>query len=127
MDFAEWFAQYPLPVDERFALKQYRTERKAGTSREDLMQGAMQYAAECRGKDPQWIKKPANWLKAGSWNNKPTLFTQVPTTNGASNVHKLTRDYQQDRDSTVRALYAAIPGLRETCADELGDRRAGSF
>jgi hypothetical protein len=129
VDFDEWYIQYPLKKDPKAAAKAYAAARKAGATKEGLLAAALRYAAECRarGTEKQYIKHPATWLNKGSWQNEPDLLTPTTTTNGASNVHKLTRDYQQDRDSTVRALYAAIPGLRETCSDELGDRRAGSF
>ena len=129
VDFDEWYQQYPLKKDPKAAAKAYAAARKGGATKEGLLAAALRYATECRtkGTEKQYIKHPTTWLNKGSWQNEPDLLTPTTTTNGASNVHKLTRDYQQDRDSTVRALYAAIPGLRETCADELGDRRAGSF
>ncbi|MGY2806378.1 hypothetical protein [Bradyrhizobium sp. USDA 4506] len=69
-DFKAFMAQYPNPVDEDAARKAYRKARRIASAAE-LLNGAMRYAQEKQGTDPQYIKSPKNWLEAGAWKNPP--------------------------------------------------------
>lgn len=80
-EFKEWYGQYPYKVEEPLALKAYRKARKVATA-DELMAGAMRYSAECE--DPQYLKKPANWLNAHSWKNPPRPKTGVPNVQRSS-------------------------------------------
>jgi uncharacterized protein YdaU (DUF1376 family) len=104
-DFEEWYRQYPLKKDRQDAAKLYAAARKKGASREDLMAGAMRYAAECaaKGTEKNFIRHPSTWLRKGSWHNEPDLLTP---NNGNQNVHKLdlARTYQQQPDIRRSAL-----------------------
>jgi hypothetical protein len=71
-DFVEWYRAYPRRVDPGRAAKAYRVARKLASAA-DLLAGARRYAAECNGKDPQYIKHPASWLNAQSWMNEPAV------------------------------------------------------
>jgi hypothetical protein len=71
-DFDRWWDQYPRRVDKESARKAYARVIKAGRATPDeLLAGAMRYAAEKAGEDPRFTKHPATWLNAGSWANEP--------------------------------------------------------
>jgi len=36
---------------------------------DQILQGAMRYAAERRGEDPRYTKHPATWLNKGCWSD----------------------------------------------------------
>jgi uncharacterized protein YdaU (DUF1376 family) len=106
-DFAEWYQQYPKKRDPQDAAKAYAAARKTGASREELLNAAMRYAAECDANrtDPKFIKHPATWLNKGSWHNEPDLITPVTPTNGKHYVgsHSV-RTYEQHTITRRSAL-----------------------
>lgn len=126
-EFQEWYKQFPNKKDPDGALKAYLTVRKKGTSKEELLAGAIRYAAECqaKGTEKKFIKHPATWLNKGSWRNEPDLLTP---TNGSHNVRHLdlARTYQQQPDIRRRAILSAMPELNGSL-DELDGGRAGAF
>jgi hypothetical protein len=71
-DFEVWWVQYPLKKSKEAARKAYRTVRtKKLATAEELLAGAMRYAAERSGQDSKFTKHPANWLVGGCWADEP--------------------------------------------------------
>ncbi|MCK1317137.1 hypothetical protein [Bradyrhizobium sp. 23] len=81
VEFKAFMAQFPNPIDEDAAKKAYGRARKKASS-DELLNGAMRYAAEKQGKDPQYIKSPRNWLDAGSWKNPARPATATNASRG---------------------------------------------
>jgi len=70
--FRIWYAAFPRHKDPHKAEARLNAIRKAGKiSWPVLMAATERYAAECQGKDPQYVKHPTTWLNAGSWANEP--------------------------------------------------------
>lgn len=77
--FGEFWAVYPkktekvraLSVFERVVMKAPKGERTAKAR--EVIVGAERYANACRGKDKQYIKGPAGWLRDGRWEDEVTL------------------------------------------------------
>jgi hypothetical protein len=66
--FAEWWAQYPLKKGRKEAAKRYgQVVAKGEATPEDLLAGAMRYAAERSAQDPRYTKHPTTWLNQGCW------------------------------------------------------------
>jgi hypothetical protein len=85
--FAEFWSVYPKRVGRRKAEAIYgRAIAKREVTPEALIAGAKRYAAECAGKEAQYIAHPATWLNAGRWADetiKPNpAIGQVRTFNG---------------------------------------------
>jgi hypothetical protein len=72
-DFEAFYRQYPRHA------KAYRTAitKKLATP-EQLLAGAMRYAAERQGQDPRYTAHPATWLNAGRWADEAAK--QIATT-----------------------------------------------
>ncbi len=76
--FSEFWRQYPRQENQKAALAAFeRALAKADTA--TLINGAMRYAADRDGEDPQYTKLPANWLDDERWTDGPK-----PKGNGAS-------------------------------------------
>jgi ParB-like chromosome segregation protein Spo0J len=69
--FKEWYQHYPRHVAPRAALKAYKQALSRGATVEQLKLSVMRYAAECTGRDPQYIKHPATWLNGSCWEDEP--------------------------------------------------------
>lgn len=71
-DFETWYRQYPKRVAKAAALKAYRAvvTKKLATP-DELLAGAMRYAAERSDQDPRYTKHPATWLNGGCWADEP--------------------------------------------------------
>jgi hypothetical protein len=71
-NFEDWYRQYPKKVAKAAALKAYRAviTKKLATP-EELLAGAMRYAAERSGQDPKYTKHPSTWLQGGCWADEP--------------------------------------------------------
>lgn len=69
-EFIEWYAIYPLKKDPVPAAKAYHSARKS-TSAAILLAGAQRYRRECAEKEKRFIKHPATYLNARSWENEP--------------------------------------------------------
>jgi hypothetical protein len=70
--FAAFWQAYPRRVAKGAAEKAYRhiiRTRKA--SEAELLTGAMRYAAQRDGEDPQFTKHPATWLNGKCWMDEP--------------------------------------------------------
>jgi hypothetical protein len=70
--FEIWYQQYPKRAAKAAALKAYRAViiKKLATP-EELLAGAMRYAAERSGQDPKYTKHPATWLNSACWADEP--------------------------------------------------------
>src|SRR5262249_20328751 len=54
----------------------YRRIRRSGkAAREQLLDGARQYAREVIGKEPRFIKHPTTWLNGECWADEQTITT----------------------------------------------------
>jgi len=62
--FAAFYAAYPLHDAPDDALKAWKQVVKAGAKPSDIMAGVAKYPFRS---DPQYIKAPAAWLRAGCW------------------------------------------------------------
>jgi hypothetical protein len=69
--FEDWWQQYPRKKAKGSARKAYAKALKAGATAEQLMNGAMRYAAERTEKDPKFTKHPATWLNGECWTDEP--------------------------------------------------------
>jgi hypothetical protein len=89
--FEDWWRQYPKRVAKAAALKAYRTviTKKLATV-DELLAGAMRYAAEREGQDPRYTKHPATWLNGGCWADEAAMAL-ISTIDEAGNV----LDWQQ--------------------------------
>jgi hypothetical protein len=70
--FEDFWRAYPLHKAKAAAEKAYqkiiRTKR---ATPEQIVEGALRYADERRGQDPQYTKHAATWLNAECWNDEP--------------------------------------------------------
>lgn len=83
-DFKEWYRTYPKHAAPAVALKAYRAViTKNLATPEQLLAGAMRYAAERSGQDPRYTKHPSTWLNGGCWADEPaTAITTTIDTEG---------------------------------------------
>jgi len=67
----EFWPFYPRRVSKGTARKVYeRVLKSKGATAEELKLGAMRYAMERAGQDPNFTKYPATWLNAESWKDE---------------------------------------------------------
>jgi hypothetical protein len=101
--FETWWRQYPKRVAKAAALKAYRTVlTKELTTPDELLAGAMRYAADREGQDPRYTKHPATWLNGGCWADEAAMAI-ISTIDEAGNV----LDWQQPHDRTPVNPHAA--------------------
>jgi hypothetical protein len=68
--FEEFWSHYPKKVDKGAALRAFR--KAAKTQDLDLViEGARRFSQDPNLPEKQFIKNPATWLNAESWNNGP--------------------------------------------------------
>lgn len=67
--FEEFWNEYPKKADKRQALKAFMSAMKRANF-EDLLAGAIAYKTSVADKDLQYVKNPATWLNADSWENQ---------------------------------------------------------
>jgi hypothetical protein len=82
--FEAFWQVYPKHVGKGAAFKVYRAAigKKTGywaSTPEELLDGAVRYAAARRGKDPQYTMHAANWLKGGHWTDEVDLAAATTT------------------------------------------------
>lgn len=76
-EFEGWYRQYPRKVGKEGARRAYRRVIAAGkASHEQLMAGALRYAAEREGQESKYTKYPETWLSKGSWDDEPAPPTR---------------------------------------------------
>jgi hypothetical protein len=69
--FTEFYAAYPRKKEPQDALKAWRQTRRKGVPAARLVEAAKQYAQQCAGKETQFLKYPASWLRAGAYDSEP--------------------------------------------------------
>lgn len=66
--FEAWWAEYPLKVEKLGAEAAYRRIiSQELASADDLLAGAIRYAAEVQQRDRRMVKHPTRWLSLGCW------------------------------------------------------------
>lgn len=67
-EFEQWWTVFPKRVGKGTAKRAWQIviHKKIATPRQ-LIEGAMRYAAERDGKDPQFTKHPATWINSHGW------------------------------------------------------------
>lgn len=70
IQFDEFWNHYPKKVDKGAALRAFRKAAKTEELTE-VIAGAKRYAEDPNLPERQFIKNPATWLNAQSWNNPP--------------------------------------------------------
>lgn len=99
-EFDAWWAQYPRRVARGAAHKAYDKARAIGATADDLLNGAMRYAAERTGQDPKYTKHGATWLNSECWKDEPA--PQEP---------RGVLDRPQGRPQQISHLETAIAGF----------------
>jgi hypothetical protein len=74
--FPEFWCAYPKRVGRADAMRAFATAIQKATV-DEIIRGAIRYAADRRGEDPRYTKNPATWLSKGCWND-PTAFQAFP-------------------------------------------------
>ncbi len=80
-EFQSWWQQYPRHVAKDAAERAYAAARVRGATAQELLHGAMRYAAERDreldpGKRATFTAHPATWLNAKRWADDPTPAPQ---------------------------------------------------
>ncbi|WDV94202.1 hypothetical protein [Brevibacillus parabrevis] len=65
--FDEFWSEYPRKVSKADAAKAWNALVKSGVSIDEIMEATRNYATECRGKEMQFIKHAATFLKNDRW------------------------------------------------------------
>lgn len=81
--FDAFWQAYPRKVDKLDAERAFKAAVKRGVDVELLTRAAKSYAAQVRDKGAEFVKSPAKWLNAGSYENDPApgsgaVLTEVP-------------------------------------------------
>jgi hypothetical protein len=74
--FEQFWEVFPRRVGKGAAKKAYSNAAKRAEFAE-ITAGARRYAAECAGREVQYIKMPATWLNADCWLDEPERKTQT--------------------------------------------------
>lgn len=69
-EFERWWQQVPRKVAKGRAERAYRNARKSADA-DALLSGIMRYAAECQGRDANFVAHPASWLSGKRWLDDP--------------------------------------------------------
>ena len=69
--FLEFWKVYPRKADKISANKAWTARIKDGVSAEEIIKGAEAYAVKVAGTEEKYIKMPATFLNAGSYENDP--------------------------------------------------------
>jgi hypothetical protein len=70
ISFDDFWTAYPRKVGKIDAEKAY-TKALTRSTVANILQAAQKFAANCCGKDTQFIPHPATWLNRGSWDDAP--------------------------------------------------------
>lgn len=68
--FDDFWRVYPKKVALRDAIRAFARAIERGPP-DEIIRGAMRYAAERDGEDPRYTKNPATWLNKACWNDPP--------------------------------------------------------
>ncbi len=69
--FKEFWNQYPRKAGKKTAEKAFAKAVTDSASPQDIIAGAMRYAAERDGQEARFTKHPSTWLNAGCWEDEP--------------------------------------------------------
>lgn len=69
-DFDQFYEIYPRHEAKADAAKAYKAAIKAGVDKQKILTAATAYAAHVAGKDPEYIKLPAGWLRSGRYDDE---------------------------------------------------------
>ncbi len=108
--FERWWCVYPKRVAKEDARKAY-DEVPASVDHSTRLAGAARYAREREGKDPQFTKHPATWLRKGCWADYEHPQLHANAAEGQSGA-LATRDVWIAADSPQGRAWARI--WRET-------------
>jgi len=77
--FEQWWRTYPRRVGKKAARISYdRIVRNQIATAEELLTGALRYAAERSNENPRYTKHPAAWLDDERWTDEPPpAFRQI--------------------------------------------------
>lgn len=113
--FEKWWRQYPRKADKGAARKAFkRVLAQKLASFDELLAGAMGYAAERAGEDPRFTKHGATWLNAESWANEPLTRSSPARSNFVSGAIAGIAS----RVREVSRVDSAIEGLFEGLTEE---------
>lgn len=77
--FAEWYALYPRKTGRKAAVRAYaKAAAEVGPDR--LLAGLrrqLPQLLDTKARDPQFVKHPASWLNAGSWDDEVASVTPI--------------------------------------------------
>jgi hypothetical protein len=83
--FAEFWAAYPRKEDKKAAENAYALAvRNRSATEEELIAGAMRFAAERANENPKYTKYATTWLKGECWQNSSAPKPPVNGFNGSS-------------------------------------------
>lgn len=69
-DFDQFYGIYPRHEAKADAAKAYKAAIKAGVDKQKILTAATAYATHVAGKDPEFIKLPAGWLRSGRYDDE---------------------------------------------------------
>jgi hypothetical protein len=71
--FEKFWKDYPAKSAE-FKAEAFKRAIASGARQRDILLGAQRYARQMKseGREPRYIKSPANWLDDGCWNDEST-------------------------------------------------------
>lgn len=92
--FDEFWSVYPRKVSKTDAAKAWNTLIKFGTSIDEIITATRSYAAECQGKEMQFIKYPSTFLRNDRWKDHLTA--------GSSGTYK-PKEHPSQRDANFSA------------------------
>ena len=125
-DFEIFWTQYPRRDDKQDALKAYRgvLKQKMATP-EQLLSGAMRYAAERSGQDSKYTKLAATWLRKGSWANEPAkpAGTKHETSGQGTGMQPAQRDATPAGSERLAPKVAAEPDAKHAAPAALSSEQ----
>jgi hypothetical protein len=84
--FDEFWRAYPKKVARTDAMRAFERAAQLAPVNE-IIRGAMRYAAECVGEDTRYTKYPATWLNKGCWSDPPITPRELPEERLSMNIH----------------------------------------
>ncbi len=110
--FAEWWRQYPRRVARGNAEKAYaRVIRSGMATSDELLAGAMRYAAEKQHEEPKYIKHPASWLNAKCWLDEPDRKPPSHPGSTADGIMNILRGMEYPQDAKLSGADSAVAGI----------------
>ena len=130
-EFSRFYAAYPRKTGPDAAQVAFNRAVLKGGSPEEIIHGALQYAAEKAGTETQFVKQPSTWLNAGCWKDyaqtAPPKVLESPSErakrllngfNGAGGDGRFSQQPEFSRND-VAAQQIATGRLRDNSPEEL--------